>query len=235
MRSPTAAQDVYDRLQYWSPKSVQKLPNPGHQYLTFQPDSGGLNNIRIAFEVVIVYAWMTRRTLVLPPVQPMYLLDFGKITRGAPSSQDPGRTDLGEIFDLEAISAAVPLITTEEFIAESAERFEIPAKFRRPGWSSEKRQIEEWFTWLLSRDAVSKMPWGPITNMVAFPDEQAVVKAEITGYSIIRQGRKVREYTRDLKEKPILHAISSVVSSEMSANCARGPVLSLASHFFLSS
>lgn len=44
------------------------------QFLTFEPDQGGWNNIRMAMETVLAMAFAMGRTLVLPPHQQMYLL-----------------------------------------------------------------------------------------------------------------------------------------------------------------
>lgn len=46
----------------------------GTKYLTFVPDLGGWNNVRLSFENVLVLARSTGRTLVLPPPQTYYLL-----------------------------------------------------------------------------------------------------------------------------------------------------------------
>lgn len=44
------------------------------RYLSFEPDLGGWNNIRMEFEIMFVFAAATGRTLILPPDTPFYLL-----------------------------------------------------------------------------------------------------------------------------------------------------------------
>jgi hypothetical protein len=45
------------------------------KYITFAPDRGGWNNIRMCMEIIFVIAAATGRTLVLPPKAPLYLLN----------------------------------------------------------------------------------------------------------------------------------------------------------------
>jgi hypothetical protein len=48
------------------------------RYVVFQPDLGGWNNIRMALEVVILFAVATGRVLVMPPHAILYLLAGNK-------------------------------------------------------------------------------------------------------------------------------------------------------------
>eukprot|EP00536_Pseudo-nitzschia_multiseries_P003175 jgi/Psemu1/236458/estExt_Genewise1.C_470075 len=48
------------------------------KYMTFEPDGGGWNNIRMAMESTIAMAVATGRILVMPPQKRMYLLGDGK-------------------------------------------------------------------------------------------------------------------------------------------------------------
>lgn len=50
------------------------------KYMTFEPDEGGFNNIRMALETVVTMAIAMGRTLVIPPSQGMYLLDGGNVS-----------------------------------------------------------------------------------------------------------------------------------------------------------
>ncbi len=51
-------------------------------------DVGGWNNIRMQMELCLVFAYATGRTFVMPPDQPMYLLNQGKGHQKAHSFMD---------------------------------------------------------------------------------------------------------------------------------------------------
>jgi hypothetical protein len=49
------------------------------KYISFSPDRGGWNNIRMSMEIIFVIAAASGRTLVLPPEQPLYLLHVSRV------------------------------------------------------------------------------------------------------------------------------------------------------------
>jgi hypothetical protein len=69
---------------------------------------GGWNNIRMQMELVLVFAAATGRTLVLPPDQPMYLLNQGKGHQKAHSFAD--------FFPFDHIRQVLPVISMEDFM-----------------------------------------------------------------------------------------------------------------------
>jgi hypothetical protein len=69
-KKPLTTRDANYKTPLYDPNS--------NKYVTFEPDVGGWNNIRMQMETVLVFAAATGRTLVLPPDQPMYLLNKGK-------------------------------------------------------------------------------------------------------------------------------------------------------------
>jgi hypothetical protein len=92
--------DESDRLYHYF--------NTDEQYVTFEPDQGGWNNIRMQMEVVLVFALVTGRTLVLPFDQPMYLLMNGKGKENVHSFDD--------YFAFDWISKRLSVISMEEFL-----------------------------------------------------------------------------------------------------------------------
>ena len=65
-----------DRGVYWNDPLTNKCAKrAGGKYITFEYDIGGWNNIRMALEIVFIFAYITGRTVVLPPSTHLYLLD----------------------------------------------------------------------------------------------------------------------------------------------------------------
>jgi hypothetical protein len=83
------------------------------RYLTFEPDTGGWNNLRMSFENIIVLAAMSGRTLVLPPDQIIYLLE----PRKGDTRRGRNYNDIFNLTDNNELLRRVPIITAEEFLA----------------------------------------------------------------------------------------------------------------------
>ncbi len=77
------------------PNSDPPVPANPSRYLAFNADFGGFNNILMQFEIMVVLAWLTRRTLILPPPRPFYLLGEEPYT-------------LEDFFDLASLAPASP-------------------------------------------------------------------------------------------------------------------------------
>ena len=111
--------DIAQEMVYW-----KDIPNDSHyrspfynkndndqqqRYLTFEPDGGGWNNIRMSMETVLTMAIATGRTLVLPPSQHMYLL--GSTT-----------FSFADFFPLEQIANeqdGLTILTMEQFLQQT--------------------------------------------------------------------------------------------------------------------
>ena len=106
-----------DLLRYWREPTltdkafVSSYFTPEEErYVTFEPDHGGWNNVRMQMEVVLVFAMTTGRTLVLPPDLHLYLLLEGDKHQKAHSFAD--------FFDFDFIGQRVRIISMEDFLAK---------------------------------------------------------------------------------------------------------------------
>ena len=112
------------------------FPPHKEKYITFEPDGGGFNNIRIAFEYVVLLAAVLGRTLVLPPATGWYLIDWGpmgpkKVKAGSTVRefvQTGHLSEFSDFFDVEALSKLVPVLTTAAFLERERMRLQIPAE-----------------------------------------------------------------------------------------------------------
>jgi hypothetical protein len=81
-------------------------------FFSSSSDVGGWNNIRMQMELVLVFAYATGRTFVMPPDQPMYLLNQGKGHQKAHGFID--------FFPFDYIKKRIEVISMEEFMAREA-------------------------------------------------------------------------------------------------------------------
>jgi hypothetical protein len=102
-------------VTYWKPSAAANGPRlpfeaaSNHpQYVTFEPDVGGFNNLRMQMEVITVFAYATSRTLVLPPEAPIYLLSTGTSSQKTLSFSD--------FFPFDALAQRMKIISMEEFL-----------------------------------------------------------------------------------------------------------------------
>lgn len=129
-----------DELAYWNqPQGKRDIdfapPFEGKKtdktkYISFVPDKGGWNNIRMNMEIVFIIAAATGRTLVLPPPVPVYLLSPGQSKKGKPRHK--GFADFIPIED-GYFQKQLPVISFEDFIKkEGGEdgQFPIPESIR---------------------------------------------------------------------------------------------------------
>ena len=87
------------------------------RYVVFQPDLGGWNNIRMALEVVILYALVTGRILVMPPHAVLYLLNGNK-------KWDANKSTMDDYLDFERMKAhdGLEVMEMDEFLTTVAGR-----------------------------------------------------------------------------------------------------------------
>jgi hypothetical protein len=171
---------------------------PTPKYLTFEPDEGGWNNIRMSMETATVLAHAMGRILVLPPEQNMYLLWNDKKKR-------KNKFTFKDFFHFDSIAEehpAVQVISMEEFIQREGLTGHLKDKNSGevtfpPGnhttWNGHGRAGKEYWHWL--RNATEAPKWAFDDCVVAFGKEAGPEGA-----------KAMKEYRKDMpKKKWITH------------------------------
>jgi len=117
------SEEIAAEMVYW-----RDIPSDSHfaspyashgeevKYLTFEPDEGGFNNVRMSMETATALAHAMGRILVLPPEQGIYLL-------GRDRRKENNVFTFKKFFPFDAISEehkAVEVISMEEFLEREA-------------------------------------------------------------------------------------------------------------------
>jgi len=112
------ADEIASEMIFWSDiQSDSNYKSPFYdeeKYITFEPDHGGWNNIRMAMETILVLAHAMGRTLVLPPDKGMYLL-------GKKHEKHKNVFSFNDFFHLDSIAMeheGLNIITMEEFLVK---------------------------------------------------------------------------------------------------------------------
>lgn len=161
-------------MQYWKTDSDTRTSpygrhGHGTKYVTFEPDNGGFNNVRMAFETVAVFAHATGRVLVMPPRQRLYLL------KQSHESNPQAYHSIGAFIDLKALGGALEIIDSPEFVrrerngllagvanVDSLLRLAVAAT--RSGERQHRKQWREW-----QRAAATLTPaWDPLREALLF-------------------------------------------------------------------
>jgi hypothetical protein len=216
---------VLSQMQYWSHHS--ELPNPKSgeiptKYLLFLRDCGGFNNVRMAFEIFVSVAWLTGRTLVLPPPEGWYLIDQGPFARMKPEHGATSTvSDEKVFFDMAAMRSAVPVITTAEFLRRERTNLGLEEKWTQllespEAWLALPNEDERGQRWALMRQweafvgskgafnqvrGVVSLPWGTGGHRLYWPSIARVKELQ----SDVRDGMTAVEYTPLLREAAVLN------------------------------
>jgi hypothetical protein len=179
------SKDIAQEMVYWSDiPSDSKFISPffqgnhandvkSHvQYMTFEPDGGGWNNIRMAMETVVVLAHAMGRTLVLPPAQGIYLMKKDR--------RHNVHFTFADFFHLESVAnehAGLDIISMEEFLEREAMTGRLRHKEtgeisfppgNRTDWNgikdAEKTMLKEYL-----RNVTHTPTWKPGSCLAAFP------------------------------------------------------------------
>lgn len=156
---------VADLMQYWK-RGAQKAKDANlsvqldrARYMTFETDGGGFNNIRMAFEYFVDVARQSGRTLVLPPREGWYLLDWGSPKRG--EWLPPGTSSsYVEYWDIEDLRKHIPVITADEFYDRESAHWGLP-EYMQPSHQHEGHvvntpDISKYKRWLYDNSMVAE-------------------------------------------------------------------------------
>jgi len=204
--------DIASEMVYWSDipsdadfvSPFKKKSREATQYLVFDPDGGGWNNIRMSMETVVLLAHAMGRTLVMPPAQGMYLL-----------RKDKGKQNIhfsfADFFHLESLDVehrGIDIITTEEFLLKEAMTGNIRNKTsgeivfppnNRTNWDGQDYQDLK--VWL--RNVLVTPLWRTDSCIAAFPasGDIADIQALEDAFADIKAGKVSR--IPDSPEKPL--------------------------------
>ena len=175
------SQEVAAEMVYWrdipsdadfTSPFARTGPNENPKYLTFEPDEGGWNNIRMSMETAVTLAHAMGRILVLPPPQGMYLLNKDKNLKN--------RFTFNDFFPFDEIQThhtAVQIISFEEFLNREAMTGGLLDKTtgqpsfppaNKTDWSSNKKARGNPI-WLWMRSVSENPTWFFDDCMAAFP------------------------------------------------------------------
>jgi len=201
--------DVTEEMIYWSDiPSDDKFVSPigknskKRKYLTFEPDGGGFNNIRMSMETMIVMAHAMSRTLVMPPSQAMYLLRKDRGKQRVHFSFD-------DFYHLEQVGyehAGLHVISMEEFLKTEAMTGNLfnkttgdvafPPHYQTNWDGSDPKPLKEYL-----RDVtMTPLDWKPGSCLVAFPSDDGpehFAELEEMMKTVNANFPKVREFIDD--------------------------------------
>ena len=110
--------DRFPALRYWKPVEAPAANPRGAQYISFELDSGGWNNVRMSMECMIVLAHSTGRTLVVPPQQHLYLL--GATHKDKEDKKAHDEMGFADFFDVDRLRGhkGFHMMSMDEFLAK---------------------------------------------------------------------------------------------------------------------
>eukprot|EP00041_Stephanoeca_diplocostata_P043061 m.11980 g.11980 ORF g.11980 m.11980 type:complete len:593 (-) comp9297_c0_seq2:337-2115(-) len=219
-----AVADTLRTMQYWDQHSSVVRGRRGDEprkYVTFTRDCGGFNNLRMAYEVFVTVAWLTGRTLVLPPPQGWYLIDHGPFARMKPPPGEKSTVSHEPMFfDMDGLRSAVPTITTKEFLEREGEALGLNME----EWGSMFDDVKVWERasaheqgrmWNLQNkwhnfvnkdfgkvDGVKSAKWGTGGHTLFWPSEQQFLATKSVKP---HWTRKIVEYTEDDRNQVVIN------------------------------
>eukprot|EP00956_Cyclotella_meneghiniana_P004352 scaffold5312_cov71-Cyclotella_meneghiniana.AAC.6 len=205
--------EIAQEMVYWEDiPSDSKFKSPigtndtVKKYLTFEPDGGGFNNIRMALETIVVMAHAMGRTLVMPPSQNHYLLR---------KDRDKFRThfSFNDFYHFEQVGyehAGLDIITMQEFLEAEAMTGKLKhketgeVKFppgNRTDWNGQDpKELKEY----LRNVTLTPLDWTPGQCLAAFPSDDGIEHFDELN-SMMEEVKSSKPFPRpaDFVDKPV--------------------------------
>jgi len=177
-------------------------PKEGEEpkYVTFEPDEGGFNNVRMALEIFVLFALATGRTLVLPDEYPMYLLGKEGVMH-----------DFDHFYDVEGWTKYVDVLPMHKFLEKEGLTGQLKDGEMPPGNATRfdrRRPL-----WEYIRRATDVFPVGPNSHVVGIDlPKNFTTSEELMDYhpdfKTFSHGRQLLQYGPELQAKKSLHFTS---------------------------
>ena len=178
------------------------------RYLTFEPDGGGFNNIRMSMETMIVMAHAMGRTLVMPASQNHYLLR---------KDRDKQRThfSFNDFYHLEQVGfehEGLEIITMEEFLKKEAlggnlvDKVTGEVKFppeNRTDWNGQDDKGRTMLKEYLRNVTLTPLDWSPGNCLAAFPSDDGVEHFEELNDMMAKLKQGQFPKVSDFVDKPV--------------------------------
>lgn len=178
------APEVVQEMVYWEDiPADNKFVSPFHQgpditqYLSFEPDGGGWNNIRMNMETVLALAFAMGRTLVLPPEKEFYLLGKTKAEHGGEQKKTFSFNNFFHMDSIHDEHVGLDIITMTQYLERVAMKGEMINRYtnklafppnNRTNWDGATgRELKELYAYL--RESSHTVVWTPEKCMAAFP------------------------------------------------------------------
>jgi hypothetical protein len=180
--------DIPKDATFASPFRSTTSSSQRNQYLTFEPDEGGWNNIRMAMETAVTLALAMGRILVLPPEQNIYLLFDDSHQKKTFSFKD--------FFHLDAVqaeNAGLEIWTFEQFLEREAMQGRLVQMTtgqisfppdNRTNWDGLVRNWDSAtagqgrILWSWVRNVTTHLPWSGSQCVAAFPSTSGAAGVE---------------------------------------------------------
>eukprot|EP00903_Cladosiphon_okamuranus_P020412 g18732.t1 len=182
----------------WGAQARQAKSEGKPQYVTFEPDRGGFNNIRMAMETVLVFARETGRTLVMPAAQKFYLLNKPAV-------------EFADMFPIEYLSEYMDVVSMEEFLEKeglAGHLGKLPPGNKAAGHTMEElqdylREVADFKPhWHHMKQALI---FGPSPDSPAVPDDK---ESQAWLSTFLTKDRRELGYSEEMQNARHVHFIS---------------------------